>query len=79
MQKWLLSIWRDTGRTVLFVTHSIEEAVFLSDRVLILKDKKVTESIEVPFGRPRDAELRFQTEFLELRHHILSAMDDNSP
>jgi NitT/TauT family transport system ATP-binding protein len=48
-------IWQQTGRTVLFVTHDIEEALVLADRIVLLSNKptRVLESIEVPAARPR--------------------------
>ncbi|MFC4617652.1 ABC transporter ATP-binding protein [Camelliibacillus cellulosilyticus] len=55
MQKWLLELWAQDGRTVLFITHSIEEALFLSDRLLILSERpaRVIADIKLPFTRPR--------------------------
>ena len=53
MQEWLLSIWREFGKNVLFVTHDVEEAVFLSDRVYVMSRRPGTMKLEVATGLPR--------------------------
>ena len=65
MNEELQRIWMVTGKTVLMVTHSIEEAVFLSDRVVILSHRpgRVRDVLELPFSRPRAAALRYTPEF----------------
>jgi NitT/TauT family transport system ATP-binding protein len=70
MQNWLLDIWQEHQKTVIFVTHSIEEAIFLSDRLLILGDGQVRGEVQVPFERPRAAEMKFSVKFGELERHI---------
>jgi NitT/TauT family transport system ATP-binding protein len=54
----IISIWKNTGKTVIFVTHDIEEALVLADRVLLLSDKptRVLETLEIAAPRPRDVE-----------------------
>lgn len=76
MQQWLLRIWEETRRSVLFVTHSIEEALLLSDRVYVLSGKPaaVSEEIVVPFGRPRGESITSQREFLELKRQIYDSL-----
>jgi len=56
MQKFLLDIWEGTEKTVIFVTHHIDEAVFLADRVIILSARpgRLLDSVEIPMFRPRD-------------------------
>ncbi len=78
MQKWLLQIWERNRRTVLFVTHSIEEALFLSDRIYVFSDKptRVLREIEVPFARPRSEEVLTGSRFVELRGEIYTLMRD---
>jgi NitT/TauT family transport system ATP-binding protein len=64
----LLEIWRKIQVTVLFVTHSISEAVFLSDRVIVLSPRpgKIKEILEVPFARPRENALKETESFQEV-------------
>ncbi|EGD02961.1 ABC transporter related protein, partial [Burkholderia sp. TJI49] len=56
MQTHLLDIWRNIDVTILFITHDLDEAIFLADRILVLKANPgaVQELIEVPVPRPRD-------------------------
>lgn len=72
MQQWLQSIWMDYRRTVLFITHNIEEALFLSDRIVILSTGPATviKQFEVPFDRPRKEELLLSNEFLEWKRAV---------
>src|SRR5262249_41719085 len=55
MQEWLLQIWSDFGKTVIFVTHDVEEAVFLSDEVHVMGTRpgRVVETLTVDLPRPR--------------------------
>src|SRR5690606_7192731 len=76
MQRWLLRIWEENRRTVLFVTHSIEEALVLSDRVYVLGDRptRVVDEIRVPFPRPRADGLYGEPAFAGLRKRIHDMM-----
>ena len=74
MQSWLLSVWGESRKTVLFVTHYIEEAIFLADRIVVLSKRKFVADIAVPFSRPRTNELRFTERFLDVKQSILSHM-----
>lgn len=55
LQDWLLSVWREFGRTVLFITHDVEEAVYLADRVIVLSSRpgSVKRELAVDLARPR--------------------------
>lgn len=75
MQEWLSRIREKEIQTVLFVTHNIEEAIFLSDRVTMVGNGGVIDEIEVPFGRPRTTEIKFSLEFVSLNRRILEIMD----
>lgn len=68
----LQRIWYENRKTVLFVTHSISEAVFLSDRVFVMAPSptKILESIEIDLLRPRSLEIRETSEFAEFVHRI---------
>jgi ABC-type nitrate/sulfonate/bicarbonate transport system ATPase subunit len=72
MQKWLTSIWETQKRSVLFVTHSIEEALFLSDTIYVFSNKptNVLKKITVPFSRPRAEEVMEMPVFHELKREI---------
>ncbi|WP_419919216.1 ABC transporter ATP-binding protein [Candidatus Poriferisocius sp.] len=69
MQDELLAIWQADRRTVLFITHSLEEAIMLGDRVVVMTSRpgRVLVSIQVPFERPRKPELRDSAEFARFR------------
>ncbi|MGN7400218.1 ABC transporter ATP-binding protein [Cytobacillus praedii] len=70
MQAWLLSIWQELNKTVLFITHDLEEACFLSDRIILLHPDKKVEKINVDLPRPRFPELLHSTELAGLRHEL---------
>ncbi|MGP4042049.1 ABC transporter ATP-binding protein [Gracilibacillus sp. D59] len=76
MQKWLLAIWEQERPSVLFVTHNIEEAIFLSDRILVLgaKPAKVINEFSIDFNRPRQEELTLSTAFLEKKKEIYQTL-----
>jgi NitT/TauT family transport system ATP-binding protein len=72
MQEALLQLWGITESTIVFVTHSISEAVLLADRVIVMTARpgRVDETVVVPFPRPRTEELRGSPEFTELVQRI---------
>ena len=74
MQKELLRIWSATGKTILFVTHSVDEAVFLADRIVVMTARpgKVKSDITVGLPRPRD---RTSAEFIAVRGEVLSVLE----
>lgn len=76
MQQWLLSIWESNKRTILFITHNIEEALYLSDRIIILSSNPATiiKEIKVPFDRPRSSELWLEKDFLQYKKEIYSCL-----
>ncbi|WP_163581868.1 ABC transporter ATP-binding protein [Gracilibacillus saliphilus] len=76
MQKWLLTIWEQERPSVLFVTHNIEEAIFLSDRILVLGSKpaNVIKEFTIDFKRPRNEELTLTQEFLEKKKEIYQTL-----
>lgn len=75
MQGELLSIWEQTKKTILFVTHSVDEAVYLSDRIVVLTPRpgSVREIVEIPWPRPRD---RTSIEFADVRRKVLRMIED---
>jgi NitT/TauT family transport system ATP-binding protein len=76
MQTELLRIWAETHKTVLFVTHSIDEAVLLSDRVIVLSARpgRVAEDLAIDLPRPRGAAARSLTQFQEYAQHLRSLL-----
>jgi ABC-type nitrate/sulfonate/bicarbonate transport system ATPase subunit len=76
MQKWLLSIWEEDLSSVLFVTHNIDEALFLSDRIIVLSTRpaRVQKEFKVPFPRPRDKEILLTEEFLKWKTGIFEEL-----
>ncbi|GKU78532.1 ABC transporter ATP-binding protein [Paenibacillus sp. L3-i20] len=79
MQKWLLSLWEKNRRSVLLVTHSIEEAIYLSDRIIVLSSSPaiVIDEIKVPFERPRREELWMDVRFNELKQRIYGQLQES--
>ena len=75
LQEELLKIWTDHRCTVLMITHDIDEALFLSDRLVMMTNgpaAQVGEVLEIPFARPRDrARIMEDPEFYNLRNHAL--------
>lgn len=78
LQMELLNLWEREKKTALFVTHDIEEAIFLADKVVVMSTNPGTicEVIDVPFGRPREKELKFEKEFTKLRHSLVSLIEN---
>jgi NitT/TauT family transport system ATP-binding protein len=75
MQQWLLDVWAKHRKTVIFVTHNIEEAIFLADRVFVLNHQRFTKEFPVSFPRPRSEEIKFTSEFNQLRKSIFEAIN----
>lgn len=74
MQQYLLEIWQNIDITILFITHDLDEAVYLSDRVLVLDAHpgRVREILEVPLPRPRPIELMLSDEFQATKRYLES-------
>ncbi len=76
MQELLLRIWGETASTVLFVTHDVDEAIYLADRIYVLcaRPGTIIEDVPVPLGRPRDPSMKQTSEFHELQQHVLACL-----
>jgi NitT/TauT family transport system ATP-binding protein len=74
MQAYLMEIWKNIDITVFFITHDLDEAVYLADRILVLKANpgEIEELIEVPVPQPRNTEQFLSPEFLATKQHIES-------
>ena len=80
MQELLLDVWSRDGRTVIFVTHDIDEAIFLADRVLIMSHRPGRIRLELPvsLARPRGYALLATPEFGELKRQVLDVIHEES-
>ena len=76
MQDWLLEIWKRHNHSILFITHDIEEAIYLSDRVYIMSTRsgRFLDELEISFPRPRKKEVILSQKFLEYKGRILEKL-----
>ena len=72
MQNLLLNVLSAEGKTVMLITHSVEEAIYLASRIVVVtaRPARIKEIIDVPFAYPRDESLQERAEFVELRSRI---------
>jgi NitT/TauT family transport system ATP-binding protein len=80
MQRWLLELWEANKRTVLFITHDIDEAIYLGDRVVVMSARpgSIKFEAEVPLRRPRSPDVVTQPEFVALKRQLLAIIEDES-
>ncbi|RWO43577.1 MAG: ABC transporter ATP-binding protein [Mesorhizobium sp.] len=78
MQELLLDIWGQFRKTILFVTHDIDEALLLADRIIVMQAQpgRIREEITVTFERPRMTEIIASGEFMRLKQHCLHLLSD---
>jgi ABC-type nitrate/sulfonate/bicarbonate transport system ATPase subunit len=74
MQNWLISFLEESTSSMILVTHSIDEAIFFSDRVAVLKDQKFVEDIHIQVGHPRQLDFRFSNKFMETKKILLKTI-----
>jgi ABC-type nitrate/sulfonate/bicarbonate transport system ATPase subunit len=76
MQEWLLDVWTESRRTVLFVTHDVEEALFLADRVCVMSPRpgQIVAEVQSPFPRPRSFHLRGDAGFAGKKEKVLTLL-----
>src|ERR1700736_603282 len=76
MQEWLLQLWSDFGKTVVFVTHDVEEAIFLSDEVHVMgaRPGRIVETIAVDLPRPRVRSATTTPEFMAIKARCLDLL-----
>jgi NitT/TauT family transport system ATP-binding protein len=80
MQAELLKIWAKARKTVLFITHQINEAVYLADRVAVMSARpgRLKAVFEIPFGRPRTLALKRDAAFLEIEDRIWRLIEEEA-
>jgi NitT/TauT family transport system ATP-binding protein len=76
MQEVLLDIWSKIPTTTVFVTHDIDEALFLADRIVVMSARpgRVIEDVVLPFARPRSHDLVTEPEFVRLKRHVMQLL-----
>ena len=76
MQQWLLEVWAETQRTVLFVTHDVDESIFLSDRILVMSPRpgRIVSELVVNLPRPRTLQQMTEPDFIAVKRQILDLL-----
>lgn len=77
LQEWLLEIWGRFRQTILFITHDVDEAVYLADRVYVMTPRpgRIKLELDVPLPRPRQREMITSNEFAALKGRLLAALE----
>ena len=80
MQELLTQVWEELHKTILFVTHDVEEAIFLSDRVFVMTARpgKIKAEIDIPLERPRSYEIKSTEAFLKLKREALTLIREEA-
>jgi NitT/TauT family transport system ATP-binding protein len=80
MQEILLKVWEESKKTILFITHDVEESIFLGDSVYVMTARpgRLKENIKVPLPRPRDYQNKSSAEFLQLKSELLGLIREES-
>jgi NitT/TauT family transport system ATP-binding protein len=82
LEDTVLKLWEELSTTILFITHDIEEAIYLSDRILLLsrRPSRIIEELPIDFARPRNQMLtRAQPGFMDIRNHIYRRINESAP
>ena len=81
LQRQVLDIWEHNRQAVMMITHDVDEAIYMSDRIILMTNgpsANIGEILTVPFAHPRDRmAMRNSTEYFELRNHALNFLDQN--
>ena len=80
MQELLLKVWEKHRTTVVFITHDVEEAIFLSDRVIVMSSLpgRLKSQIQVPIPRPRSYEVMTENAFIEIKRQVIAAIREET-
>jgi NitT/TauT family transport system ATP-binding protein/sulfonate transport system ATP-binding protein len=80
MQEILLKAWEGTKKTILFITHDVDEAIFLGDivHVMTARPGKIKQTVHVPFDRPRNYEIKHTKAFFDMTQELLSYIREES-
>ena len=81
MQEWLLDLWDSLGRTIILITHDVDEAILLSDRIYVLTARpgRVKMVVDVDLPRPRDYQSITEDAFTNLKAELLARLRDETP
>jgi len=77
MQEWLLQIWADFGKTVIFVTHDVDESIYLSDEVCVMGTRpgRIIERMTVPLSRPRPRSIVNHADFIAIKQRCMDLLN----
>lgn len=80
MQEFLTKLWESEPKTILFVTHDVEEAIFLANKVILLTKRpaKIIKEYHINFQRPRNRNLKFSEQFLNLKREITKNLESHN-
>lgn len=80
LQQFLLDLWQQTHRTILMITHDLEEAVFLAQRIYVMAAHpgRIQQEFKVPLPEQRTLEMKLDPEFIEIKRTIIHALRDSS-
>jgi NitT/TauT family transport system ATP-binding protein len=78
MQQLLLRVWGNSKKTVLFVTHDIDEAILLGDRVYVMgaRPGRIKQILDVPIERPRTLDMVMERSFIDMKRKIFGLLHD---
>ena len=80
MQEWLMELWANLGKTIVLITHDVDEAILLSDRVYVLTPRpaQITMVLDIGLPRPRDFKQVTQPDFVDLKARLLTLLHGES-